>query len=535
MLDVVIRQVNENNAQGQPLPLDLIFFSENPTNPVLSKSGTGDENDEIRNPCIVEFDATTWVQFYIARSTTRREGISYATSPKSDPHNWTKQGSLILASRPGFWDDDISGVAVIKENGTWYVYYGSWDSGAIGLATGATLLTLTRFSTDPIIDQTATSNFDKYLRHPSIIKYQDVYYLYTETREDSPNLVGFKNSNITFFTSTNLTDWARLGSPLFDDNLWNTYYYLLGMPTIKFWNGKFHMFMIGTYVVGGIGKTGPGVVYARGDSPSSWSIISHNKWGMPKRGREGVWNAGNNQEPELFLIDKDNLFLYINGRTGPTAIGNGYYTLKLDNFVDILPTALINEDFTGVSTPTDWTYTEQFGVTVTQSDGLTIDADGTQDSVAFTVVECDIDIVNINQIAFSYAFNYNVTPLNSTAELSFEVSNSDRSTGLFITRNNTAGTITGKIITDSVEIVNATGAITNDTTVKGAKDGQQAAFLKDVAGLFDFITSDEGTVFGDINLTFKIVIENKLGEATSVTFPKLVVLPYDYPTTINYL
>ena len=293
--------------------------------------------------------------------------------------------------------------------------------------------------------------------------------------------------------------------------------------------------MVATYVLTGISITGGGILYATGDTPTAMEVISHNNWALPKREREGSWNAGNNQEPELWLIDKDNLFLYINGRTTLEAIGNGFYNLKLGKFNDVLPPRLISEDFAGVSTPANWTYTEQFGVTVTQSDGLTINADGTQDSVAFTVVECDTEIVNYNQIAFSYAFIWNVVPVNSLAELSFEVSNADRSTGLFIRRNNTIGTFTGRILIDSVVIDVWSTSIGNGTLVKFAKDGEQSGFFKENAGLFDFVDTAIDIVFGKIPLTFKIVIENKLGEATAVTFPKLVVLPYDYPTTINYL
>ena len=227
MLDTIIRQSFSENQ----LP-HLVLDYENQTNPVLTRSGVGIEDAEIRNPCIVEFDETRWIQFYIARSVANgREGVTFALSLKTDKHNWVKHGTLILASRPADWDDQISGVAVTKKNGNFYLYYGSWNAGMIGLAIwDPNNATAVRYNDSPIIDHTATSDFDKYLRHPSIEEHQGTYYLFCESRmtPDDVEGVGFKNSNIALSTSSDGINWTRNPTPLFDNTLWDTYYYTMG-------------------------------------------------------------------------------------------------------------------------------------------------------------------------------------------------------------------------------------------------------------------------------------------------------------------
>ena len=530
----IIKQSSDENQTPH-----LVSDGEFQGNPVLVRSGLNFETDEIRNPAIRKFDETRWIQFYIARSIANgREGATFGLSLDSDKHNWTKNNDLILASRPASWDDQISGLAPIMRNGKFYILYGSWNVGKIGLAIwDPNEPTAVRYSDSPIIDHTADDNFDKYLRHPCVEEHQGIYYLTCETRisPDEVEGVGFKNSNLTYLTSTDLINWTRSGVPMFDNTLWNTYYYTMGMPTKRFFQGKWHMFMIATYVKTGISITGGGILYAVGDTLDAMEVVSHNIWALPKREREGSWNAGNNQEPELWLIDEDNLYLYVNGRTDLAAIGMGFYNLRLGKFNDVLPDRLISEDFTGISKPSNWTYTEEMGITVTQNDGLIIDADGLQDSAPIIAVQCDDEIVNFNQIAFAFAFNWNVVPVNSLAELSFEISNSDRSTGLFIKRNNTIGTITGKIIVNNIQLASWNTSIANGTLVKFAKDGEQAGFFKENVGLFDFVDTAIDIVFGKTSLKFKVVIENKLGESTQVILPKVVAIPFDYPTTKTFI
>ena len=69
--------------------------------------GTGDEDHSLRRQFVIELDDNTWAMFYVARSSTKREGIKYATAPKSDPNNWTKQngdGEYVIESGAGTWD-----------------------------------------------------------------------------------------------------------------------------------------------------------------------------------------------------------------------------------------------------------------------------------------------------------------------------------------------------------------------------------------------------------------------------------------------
>lgn len=178
---------------------------------VLASSGTGDEAQEIRPLDFFEYDDSTWGLLYAAKSSTTASTrtFKYATAAKSGfNHTWTKQGTVLSGGGGGAWDENLGGATLTKNGSTWILLYCSIAQGKIGVATGTSLGSLTKNGSNPVIDNTAATAFNKYLRHPIATIKDSTLYCHYEGRSASANQI--INSKIGYATAplTDLTDWT---------------------------------------------------------------------------------------------------------------------------------------------------------------------------------------------------------------------------------------------------------------------------------------------------------------------------------------
>lgn len=208
--------------------------SEDASNPVLLASSIGITADEIRCPRMV-LDGSTYYTLYAYRSGTGWDGVSYATSPSSDPFNFTPSGTQIIA-------DDTGSVSAVKSGGTWYVFVDDFSAGTISLYTGADLDSLTLDTANIISGSGTPGADDEYVRFPSTpIEVGGTWYMLVDGRANSPDsgvgaiflysaaaLDGTWSQVAEVLSPSGLDDWEQddVGSPdwvLIDGTYWMVY------------------------------------------------------------------------------------------------------------------------------------------------------------------------------------------------------------------------------------------------------------------------------------------------------------------------
>lgn len=186
----------------------------------------------VHSPHITDYDAETWVMLFAGYTGTRWSGIGYATAPKVDPHHWTRQPDLILGSGlVGAWDANIHSATGFYDPDfeTWVILYGVNDGG-IGLATGPTLESLSKYAGNPVFVGQG-KGWEEYVRHPALIKVGRMYHLFYDGRQGTPTS---GTGAIGHAVSRDLISWIRDGNnPIIDvtDQVWEATD--VGSPDIK--------------------------------------------------------------------------------------------------------------------------------------------------------------------------------------------------------------------------------------------------------------------------------------------------------------
>lgn len=146
-------------------------------------------------PKITEYDADTWVMSF-----TDGTDIKYATAPKSDPHNWTVQGTLVSGPSEG---------CLLKDGSTWYLIVGHRSGGSAGsffLYSGASLDSLTIQNGGSAVFSGTGTDWEQYARNPFIMKVGSTYHLFYDGRQGTPSA---GSGAIGHATSSDLITWSR--------------------------------------------------------------------------------------------------------------------------------------------------------------------------------------------------------------------------------------------------------------------------------------------------------------------------------------
>lgn len=265
---------------------------------------------DIRYPELVEYDTGTWAMVYINANGANMV-VDYATSEKTDPHNWTKAAAdnPILTVAGG----DIRGVAVVKAQNTYHLLYDT--VGQFCYAYGPAPNNLTKYSaTDVPVFEGQGTDWEEYVRHPALIRLGQTFHLFYDGRDNNP--LGIDGA-IGHATSTNMVTWTRdeAHNPLVDvgTDAWEVGD--VGAPTILVQDGIFYLYYMGF----GAGVHQIGVARARQVSgPYTKSLFNP----IIEIGGLGEWDEINVTGPCAFA-ESGNVHVYYSGvdAGGNQAIG----------------------------------------------------------------------------------------------------------------------------------------------------------------------------------------------------------------------
>jgi len=205
----------------------VFLTSQNPSNPL-----------EVSETKIL-YENGIYKMWYLCTYNSGRGNIWYAESP--DGINWTnKTTSPVLDyGAPGSWDSySLGGGAVIKEGNNYVMYYNGlsqlYGQTSVGIAVSADGIHWQKNST-PIITPDSSSQY--YIGVESVIKQNGIYYLYYGS---SPRY-NYNAFSINLATSSDGVTWAKYsGNPI----LTSTYSWEgigITYPSVIYQNDKFIM------------------------------------------------------------------------------------------------------------------------------------------------------------------------------------------------------------------------------------------------------------------------------------------------------
>ncbi|MBP2159672.1 MULTISPECIES: hypothetical protein [Asticcacaulis] len=157
----------------------------------------------------VWYDNGIFYLVYEGAGTNSPGNIGLATS--SDGRNFNKNGIILSHLTSGWEQTNIGTPSLYRENGIWYLFYHGYNgpnkSVQIGLASGASLYSLTRYSGNPVITTRPGSWQAGTAGRRSIQKIGSAYYMVYEGSEAPPYDQAKWASGVA--RSSNLFQWTQ--------------------------------------------------------------------------------------------------------------------------------------------------------------------------------------------------------------------------------------------------------------------------------------------------------------------------------------
>jgi hypothetical protein len=259
--------------------------------------------------------------------------------------------------------------------------FDAFSAGTIWLSSGADFDNMATQNGGPVIDNTgAGAVWNRYMRHPCIIKKDSTYHLFFEGRQSGPNIS--EDGKLGHATSSDMINWTLDANPLLDPADYSGDFNTTLMPYIAKFGDYYILAFIGYAAFDtSTAEFGGSVKYMVSTDLANWTLMGENFGIEYFWGQLGEFGDYSIQEPILWDRDGEYLLYFWNRYNGI-----GYASLTGGVFNDVFPAAIVTEPFTGALDTVEWAKTEQEGVTVTQSGGLLeVDCDGSQNgSVIFT-------------------------------------------------------------------------------------------------------------------------------------------------------
>lgn len=492
---------------------------------MLASSGTGDEALEIRPLDFFEYDENTWGLLYAAKSSSlgSTRTFKYATSAKSGfNHIWTKQGT-VLSGGGGAWDEALGGATLAKNGSTWILLYCSIGTGKIGVATGTSLGSLTKNASNPVIDNTASSGFNKYLRHPIATVKDSTLYCHYEGRAEFANKI--INSKIGYATAplSDLTDWTISSDILIE-------------PTdISYASGQnnavanANIIKVGNYYYMWFQGYPPqdsasefefgGTSYAYSTDLLNWTIIGTNNYHvyMGLFGYNGSNDYYHTCQEVTPVYDGSTFCLYMWDLTS-SDIGK----IDLDGgvFINTFRGFEMADNFDdNIIDTSKWTIGSGDGITVSETGGkLVIDCDGVGSETGYPILVESKTSLNNDDGVIVCCFNLErSTPTTGDAYV-VEISNSDNSNVVRLMVSTTANKIRYIVRESSANIVDQTYDYTGDDTFKFVISKRDIVELwrKDGANFVHVHQRTGLTGINNTDWTFKLKANNSAGQTVSL-------------------
>jgi len=499
-------------------------------NPILTKSGTGNEQKGIR-PNFIFDDDTQWIMGYFCEDNTNRIGVKTATAPYNDPHNWTKTGNLVLNIGSNFGS---ASSPVFYDSGSMAIAYGNFSDGKIYLAEGADIDNLT--VTGEIIDNTASSGFNKYMRHPFCIRKDDTVYMFYDARSDAANSTLLSKVGVATADISDLTAWTLDPTPVIDPDSYGFFEGAANPCVVQVGDSYLMMFSAISTTSDKLFGRGGGVGYATSSDLISWTVITDEMFLEYLTRPFNTWGEGSLQEFTIFAESPSLVHLYMwspDFGTGSDKGGIGYGTLISGTFDDTFPDALLEEPFTGNQIDTnEWTVVEDSGITIVQTgDGkLTITADGSQNETTWT--RRFIGGTSFNtQDHFAFSFIFTRTPaVHGNPAFVIDMRSSDQNNWVGFVRDLTSGQIQAAVNVGGAVHIRQDIAVSSGDRLKCVVFGNLVGWFRwdgsKWAKLYNDVITDDG--WENTDLFFTIIQNNLSGTNTVMTIDDLVIRQHDH-------
>lgn len=153
---------NGNTGIGHATSSDLVSWTKDSANPVLTPTGSGWEAQRIGSPDVVE-DGGTYYMFYNGRDSNGNDAVLLATSSDPGGDNWTRSSeNPVLEPSSSGWDSgNVNQPSLeIDGSGTWHMLFsgndGSTPPAYAGHATSSDLVNWSKDSSNPILSPSSS-------------------------------------------------------------------------------------------------------------------------------------------------------------------------------------------------------------------------------------------------------------------------------------------------------------------------------------------------------------------------------------------
>lgn len=388
--------------------------------PVLTKEASW---NSIRETSHFEIDDDTWGMTFQINLLDGGDNVRYATSPKSDPHNYTKFISTVIIDPS--WCSAPEGLRITKSGNDWCGLYTDRTLRQMGVATCSGTFGEFTDSGGAVIDFTAlTDKGYRYLRHVSApVFWNDRWWATIEGRNyngDSPE--GNRgNRKIWLIYSQdsfpNLLNWTIVETPIFDPLRYSGKFVGGAEPWTPYpvvINNRFYVMWWGVNMRGDNDMdkalSSFHLMYSEAALLDTWTIVSENRPFLHTQTVCGNGDANQFESPDLWY-ENGNLHVYYNGNDDNSEIGlnyeTGYYTFQRGGaFLDVLPGNLIEDAFADSSIdPAKWTYSPQGGLSITETTLWTIAGNGAQNQSLVEILSSVDGYTRASKVALVLSFD----------------------------------------------------------------------------------------------------------------------------------
>ncbi len=303
-----------------------INWTKDSNNPVMSGGAAGTWNTNVSaasvlyNPDSVRYEM--WFDASIGEPTWRPYRTGFATSP--DGITWTKIDSAVLNPTVGTWDEyTIEAPMVLRENGQYKMWYGSWSPttpDGIGYATSPNGTIWTKHANNPILGPgTAAWEIGGasycYVMPDNGGGYKMWYTGYNASYTIAQ--IGYATSQygITWIKADSVNPVLTTGaSGEWDDTAVRT-------PKVIFTNGIYYMWYVGnqdsTYRSIGLARSFDGINWTKYDDPNTTSTLYASS--DPVLNPEpGTWDE-RAVESGTVMLEGDSLRMWYSGSGNPVS------------------------------------------------------------------------------------------------------------------------------------------------------------------------------------------------------------------------
>lgn len=307
----------------EPLRAQSPPWKKDTRNPVLSGGDSGSWNRHVFWPTVLHNADSARYEMWFPASPGPQQGIwrpmriGFATSP--DGIAWTKHPTPVMEPDSGSWDEyTVEGLTVIRENGSYRMWYTSWstsDAGGIGYATSPDGINWTKYAGNPLIVPASAWEAGGYgICH--VLKVQGEYKIYY-----GGYTADFQYANIGYATSPDGITWTpdTVNNPVLTRGTgvrWDGG--VVDRPHLLFINDVYHMWYVGTPPFEatpwqiGWATSADGIHWDKYNDPSTASVLYLDSDPVLKPGPSWEWDHSYVQ-PGSVIHEGDSLRMWYSG------------------------------------------------------------------------------------------------------------------------------------------------------------------------------------------------------------------------------